>query len=316
MIDFSDINVEVVENDGKKGVFKIGPLPKGYGNTLANSLRRVLLSSMEGSGVTSIKMSGVDHEYSTVEGVKETVIDILLNIKDVRFKCESDEPQIVRVEVSGPSDVKAGDLMLTESVLIMDPKKKIATVTGKGTKFAMEMTVEKGIGYQLGDEEVRSEVGRLPIDTKFSPVERVMYKVDEARKGGRMDLDLITISVLTDGSIDPKEAIIKSSSILRDLSEKVMVIAGGEIEIAEKKGKKSTKKSDKDKKSGEIGTVLIGDTDLSTRTKSALVNAGIEKVEDLISKTEDEVKSVKGFGKKAFDEVSDFLKSNKLELME
>lgn len=313
MIDFSDLNVEVVENDGNKGVFKIGPLPKGYGNTLANSLRRILLSSMEGAGVTSVKISGVDHEYSTIEGVKETVIEILLNLKDIRFKVDSTEPQTLKISVKGPCDVNAGDLDLTESVEVMDPKKKIATITGKGTKFDMEMVVEKGIGYQLGDEEVRSEVGRLPIDTKFSPVERVMYKVDETRKGGVMDLDLITISVFTDGSIDPKESIIKSAKIMMDLSERVMMIANGEIkEVA---SNEKSKKSE-DAKSEKASTVetLIGDTDLSTRTKSALVNAGIETVEALVSKSEDEIKDIKGFGKKALDEVSDYLESNKLEL--
>ncbi|MFH1547198.1 MAG: DNA-directed RNA polymerase subunit alpha [bacterium] len=311
MIDFSDLNVEVVENDGSKGVFKIGPLPKGFGNTLANSLRRVLLSSLEGSGVTSIKISGVDHEYSTIEGVKETVIEILLNLKNVRFQCDSNDPQIVKVSVKGPADVKAGDFDVTESVIVMNPKAVVATVTGKGTKFDMEMTVERGIGYQLGDEEVRSEVGRLPVDTKFSPVERVMYKVDEARKGGRIDFDLITISVFTDGSIDPKDAIIKSSNILMDLTERVVAISGGKAEVKKEKSNKKKKSADKSK---EEGKVLIGDIELSTRTKSALVNAGIDTVENLTSKTEDEVKDIKGFGTKAFDEVTDYLKSNKLEL--
>ncbi len=311
MIDFSDLNVEVVENDGKKGVFKIGPLPKGYGNTLANALRRVLLSSMEGAGVTSIKISGVDHEYSTIEGVKETVVEMLLNIKEVKFKCESDEPQVVKLSVKGPSDVKAGDLDLTESVSISDPKQKIATVTGKGSKLDMEMTVEKGVGYEFGDEGVRAEVGRLPLDTKFSPIERVMYNVEETRKGGKMDLDMITISVFSDGSIDPKDAIIKSSNILMDLSERVMVIAGGGLVERDKEDKAQKKDS---KKVDDFSSMLVEDTVLSTRTKSALVNAGVKKVVDLLEKTEAELMSMRGFGQKALDEVLDMLGKNKLEL--
>lgn len=302
MIDFSDLNVEIVENDGKKGIFKIGPLPKGYGNTLANSLRRILLSSLEGAGVTSIKMSNVDHEYTTIEGVKETVMDIMLNIKEVRFNCESSEPQVVKVSVKGEKEVTAGDLDLTESVTVMDPKSHIATVTAKGATFDMEMTVEKGIGYKLGDEGVRSEVGRLPLDTKFSPITRVMYNVEETRKGGKMDLDMITISVFSDGSVDPKDAISTSAGILRDLSEKTMMLAGGEVQVTEVE--EEVVEESEEKKSEDM---LIEDSSLSTRTKSALVNGGINKVSELVGKSEDDLSELKGFGAKALEEVQDFL---------
>lgn len=311
MIDFSDLKFEVVENDGEKGIFRVGPLPKGYGNTLANALRRVLLSSLEGAGVTSVKISGVDHEYTTIEGVKETVMDILLNIKDIRFKCDSDDPQTVKISVKGEKEVTAGDLDITESVTVMDKDTHIATVTGKDTKFEMEMTVEKGIGYQLGDEEVRSEVGRLPLDTKFSPVKRVMYNVEETRKGGKMDLDMITISVFSDGSIDPREAIATASKILMDLSEKTMILAGGDVMEVEAEDEKE---EEEEKGSSDIESTLVEDTDLSTRTKSALVGDGIDKVGDLLDKTEEQLMDVKGFGEKALDEVLDYLEDNNLSL--
>jgi DNA-directed RNA polymerase subunit alpha len=313
MIDFSDLKVDVVENDGNKGIFKIGPLPKGYGNTLANALRRILLSSLEGSGVTSVKIANVDHEYTTVDGVKETVMDILLNLKEIRFKCESDEPQTVKVSVKGEGNVTAGDLDLTESVSVMDPKAVIATVTGKDAKFEMEMTVEKGIGYRLGDEGVRSEVGRLPLDTKFSPIKRVMYNVEETRKGGKMDLDMITISIFSDGSLDPKDSLAKASNILMDLAEKTMVLSGGVSESIIGKDVEDEEKDDSEVES-ESADMLIEDTDMSTRTKSALVGDGIAKVADLLNKSEDELMDVKGFGDKAMDEVATFLDDNKLSL--
>jgi DNA-directed RNA polymerase subunit alpha len=240
-------------------------------------------------------------------------MDILLNLKEIRFKCESDEPQTVKVSVKGEGNVTAGDLDLTESVSVMDPKAVIATVTGKDAKFEMEMTVEKGIGYRLGDEGVRSEVGRLPLDTKFSPIKRVMYNVEETRKGGKMDLDMITISIFSDGSLDPKDSLAKASNILMDLAEKTMVLSGGVSESIIGKDVEDEEKDDSEVES-ESADMLIEDTDMSTRTKSALVGDGIAKVADLLNKSEDELMDVKGFGDKAMDEVATFLDDNKLSL--
>ncbi|MEA3357436.1 MAG: DNA-directed RNA polymerase subunit alpha, partial [Patescibacteria group bacterium] len=152
MIDFADLSIEVVENDGKKGVFKVGPLPRGYGHTLANSVRRVLLSSLSGGAVTSLRIEGVSHEYSTIKGVKETVVDMIMKIKGINFRCDSDEPQVVRISKSGVGDITAGDIDLTESVTVENPNFKIATIADKKTVLDIEMVVERGVGYRVADE--------------------------------------------------------------------------------------------------------------------------------------------------------------------
>ena len=172
-----------------------------------------------------MRISGVDHEYSTLKGIKETVVEIQLNVKNVRFSCQSDEPQTIHLKAKGKGEVTAGDLQLTESVTVMDPSAKIATITDPKASLDMELVVEKGIGYRVADEELRSEVGRLPMHADFSPVERVTFTVEKTRKGEMMDLDLIMLTIFTDGSIDPKDAFGRAAEILKVAFEKMFMLA-------------------------------------------------------------------------------------------
>ncbi len=299
-VDFSDINIEVVENDGKVGTFNIGPLPRGYGHTLANPLRRILLSSLPGGGVTSMKIAGVQHEYSTLKGVKETVVDIMMNVKGIRFKCESDDPQVVRISTKGENEIKAKDLELTESIEVMNPDHVLATITDSSTSLDMEFVVERGVGYRSADTDSRSESGRLPMDADFSPVERVTFNVTSTRKGEKTNLDLIVMQVVTDGSVDPKDALMKATEVSRDVFDSMNVLLqGGEVEPKETEEESEIQ--------DEVKDWRIEDLSISTRAKSSLIDAGIEKLDDLLSKTGDELLEVPGFGEKALEEVREVL---------
>jgi DNA-directed RNA polymerase subunit alpha len=312
MVNLSDIKVVIAENDGKKGVFKIGPFPRGFGNTFANSFRRVLLSSIPGGGVTSIRITGVDHEYSVIKGVKETVIEIQLNIKAIRFSCESDEPQVVRLKKKGAGVVTAGDLDVTGDVLVMDKKAKIATITDKTTTLEMELVVERGTGYHPADESLRSEAGRLPMHCDFSPIERVTFDVEETRKGKQLDLDLVVLTVFTDGSIDPLSTLGKASEILRALYDKVVVASGvaeGGVVTTEAPEVPVSEVS-------EAENWLLEDLPISKRSKTKLGDAGFVKVGDVVAKTASELLAVPGFGDAALKELKTVISEYGLSLKE
>jgi len=235
MINFDGLSVKTLEEKGAVGKYLIAPLPKGYGNTLANSLRRILLSSLEGSAVTSIKINGVKHEYSTIPGVREDVLEILLNIKALRFKSTSDEPQVCYIEASGEKLVKGADIKVTQSVEVMNKDAIIANLTDKSSSLSIELIVERGMGYTLGDDKQRSEIGRIPLDSDFTPVRKVLFKVGKARKGRETELDSVTIEIETDGSIDPKDALMESVKILQNFSGAVMVALGmSKLEVEER----------------------------------------------------------------------------------
>lgn len=313
MIDLSDITIEQIENDGKKGIFKIGPLPKGYGHTLANPLRRVILSSVHGTAVTSMRLAGAEHEYSTISGIKETVIGIQMNIKALQLRCDSDEPQVIRLKKSGKGAVTAADLELTESVTVVDPKGVIATLTDSKASIDMELVVEKGIGFRPADEGLRSEVGRLPMNADFSPVERAMFDIEQTRKGEQMDLDLIVMTIFTDGSVDPGEALGRSAEILGVAFNKMVTLLGLEPEapvetvVADDTGKGTAP---------EAAEWLVEDVSLSNRTKSRLMESGLEKVGELAEKTAEDLLEIPGFGEAALSEVKDMLNEYGLSLKE
>lgn len=312
MFDILGFDIETVESTEKRGIFKIGPLPRGYGHTLANPLRRVLLSSLEGAGITSLRISGADHEYSTIKGIQETVIDIMINLKGVRFKVDSDEPQVVKLSVKGAKEVTAKDIDVTESVTIMNPELKIATMTDKTAKLDLEMTVEKGFGYKAGNENVRSEVGRLPMDASFSPVERVTFSIDETRKGEKTNLDMITMTIVTDGSVTPNYALSHSSKVLLDVFGRFVDILA--VESSTRTVTPVIRETAETVAAGDVAGQSIESIDISKRAKTALVAAGINTVADLVAKTEAELKSLSGFGDKALEDVKNFLNTNSLTL--
>ncbi|MBN1619022.1 DNA-directed RNA polymerase subunit alpha [Candidatus Dojkabacteria bacterium] len=321
-MDFADFTIEVVANDGKTGVFKIGPLPRGFGHTVANSLRRVLLSSLPGAGITSFKISGIDHEYSTIKGIKENVLDIELNLKRIKFNCDSNEPQVVRLSEKGAKEVKASDLELTESVTVLNPDTIIATLTDSNSSIDMEIIVERGVGYKLGDEEVRSEVGRLPLDASFSPIERVNFRVDETRKGEMMNLDMVTMTIFSDGSVDPKDALGSCAEKLTKMFTRIIDILSFEPKEIDKQIEKvETSEEEKvseteDVSSNDIKALFVEDLPVSKRAKSSMIDAGIKTVGDIVEKSSEELLNLSGFGDKALSEVKELINGYGLKLRE
>lgn len=239
--------VKILKKEGSRTTFEISPLMPGYGATIANPLRRVLLSSLEGAAVTSIKIKGVNHEFSTVPGVMEDVIQLILNIKKVRFKLHSEGPVKLTLSAKGEKEVTAKDIKLTSDVEVINEDQHIATLTDKKTDFEMEIDIEKGIGYIPVEQRQKEKlaIGVIAIDAIFSPVRLVNFIVENVRVGQRIDFNKITIDVETDGSIEPEEALKKASDILVKHFETV-----GSVEIQEKKEskKEAKKKATKTKK--------------------------------------------------------------------
>ncbi|OGN27602.1 MAG: DNA-directed RNA polymerase subunit alpha [Candidatus Yanofskybacteria bacterium RIFCSPLOWO2_01_FULL_49_17] len=239
--------VKVVSKGENKAVFEIGPLMPGYGATIANPLRRVLLSSLEGAAITSVKIKGVDHEFSSMPGVLEDVIEIILNIKKIRCKLYSDGPVKLTLDVKGEREVTAADIKTTSDVEVINTDQHIATITEKKTEFSMELDIEKGVGYVPVEQRQKEKlaIGVIAVDAIFSPIKLVNFKIEDVRVGQRIDFNKITMEVETDGSIEPEAALKKAAEILID---QFKVVSEVEVpEITEKPAKKEarTKKSRK-----------------------------------------------------------------------
>lgn len=297
--------VKVDEQDKNTATFAIEPLHSGYGMTLGNSLRRVLLSSIAGAAVTSFKVDGASHEFTTLPGVKEDIVQIILNLKGVRFRLFSDEAQTIRLSKKGSGIVKAKDITLNADVEIANPNHVIANLDGAKAALNMDIVVEKGRGYRPIDEsgsdrKVVSDM--IVIDAVFSPVQRVRYKVENTRVGQMTDLDKLIITIETDGTISPKDAFEEAAAILvnqytalagQTRVEQSAPLSGGLTEGGE---------------AGDESTVLntpIEDLNLSARTTNALVNNDIQTLKDLFALSDVELRDLKGFGSKALDEVKE-----------
>ena len=239
--------VKIVKKDGNRATFEISPLMPGYGATIANPLRRVLLSSLEGAAVTAIKIKGVDHEFTTVPGVMEDIIQIILNVKRIRFKLFSEDPVKISLSVKGEKEVTAADIKTTSDVEVINPDQHIATLTDKKADFEMELDIEKGIGYVPVEQRQKDKlaIGVIAVDAIFSPVRMVNFTVENVRVGQRIDFNKIVIDVETDGSVEPEEALKKASEIIIKHFETI-----GSVEVPEKKEKKKEgkKKAAKTKK--------------------------------------------------------------------
>lgn len=234
--------IKTVKVDGNRGTFEISPLMPGYGATIANPLRRVLLSSLEGAAVTSIKIKGVDHEFSAVEGVMEDVIQIILNVKKIRFKLHSEGPVKLTVSVKGEKEVTAADIETTSDIEIINPEQRIATISDKKTVFEMELDVEKGIGYVPVEQRQKDKlaIGVIAVDAIFSPVRLVNFSVENVRVGNRIDFNKVTMEVETDGSIQPEAAVKNAAEILANHFQQIAA-----IEIPEAAAKPAKKKASK-----------------------------------------------------------------------
>ena len=293
------IDTEELSADGKHGRFVVEPLERGFGNTLGNSLRRVLLSSLEGVAVKSIKIEGVLHEFSTIPGVKEDVTQIILNMKGLTAKLNSQGEKKVEIRAEGPCEVTAASIMCDSEVEILNPDMHIATL-GEGAKLFMEITMDRGRGYvsgernkQLAEENV---IGLLPVDSIYTPVIKVNYTVENTRVGQITDYDKLTLDVWTNGVVNAQEAVSLAAKVLTehlnlfvDLSDK-----GYSTEIMVEKDDKGKEK---------VLEMTIEELDLSVRSFNCLKRAGINTVEDLINKSEEDMMKVRNLGRKSLEEV-------------
>ncbi len=287
--------------------FAIGPLEPGFGHTLGNSLRRTLLSSIPGAAVTQVRFDGALHEFTTLPGVKEDVSDIILNLKDVILRCESDEPVTLRLDVKGPATAYASDLKGSADVEILNPTLPLATLNGKGN-LGMDVTIERGRGYVSADLNKKSHtIGVIPIDSIFSPVRRVAYSVEQTRVEQSTNYDRLILDIETDGSISPKEALASAGDTLRslvglvaDMSESPQGLELGDIAVA------STGSPDLD--------LPIEDLDLSERPRNCLKRAQVNTIGELLERSVDDLLNITNFGQKSLDEVIQRLDERGLSL--
>lgn len=288
------------ENSDKSADFVIEPLHAGYGNTLGNSLRRVLLSSIRGGAIVAFRIEGATHEFTTVAGVKEDVVDIMLNLKNVNLKVHTDEPIELRLEKKGAGVITAGDIKTSADVEVVNPDQVIATIDDPKKSVVFDLVVEAGRGYRtIEDSSVeRLHSDMIALDAVFSPVLRVRYKVDSTRVGQETNLDKLILTVETNGAITPREAFEEASAIL--VNQYTALAGSTAVESAPALGQSDSEET------SELNTP-IEELNLTARTANALVNNEIRTVHDLVTLTEQDLRELKGFGSKALDEVKDKL---------
>ena len=313
MFDFERPNIEVVEisEDKKYGRFVVEPLERGYGITLGNSLRRIMLSSLPGAAVSQVKIEGVLHEFSSIDGVKEDITEIIMNIKSlaIRNNSETNEAKTAYIEYEGEGVVKASDITCDSDIEILNPDLTIATLCGKKTKLYMELTITKGRGYVSADKNKSNDlpIGVIAVDSIYTPVERVNINVENTRVGQITDFDKLTLDVYTNGTLVPDEAVSLAAKVLSehlslfiDLSDKA-----NSIEVMSSKEEDTSKKA---------LVMSIDELELSVRSYNCLKRAGINTVEELTNKTPDEMMKVRNLGRKSLEEVLAKLKELGLQL--
>ena len=299
MIEIEKPRIECIESptDESYGKYVIEPLERGYGTTLGNSLRRVLLSSLPGTAVTSIRIAGVQHEFSTIPGVKEDVTEIVLNIKRIIARLHSDEPKTVYIEASGECEVTAGDIKADSEVEILNPELHIATL-GPDASLSIELTVDHGRGYVPADKNKGPQqvIGTIPVDSIYTPVLKVNYAVENTRVGNQTDFDKLTLEVWTDKTISPRDAVSLGAKILVDHFTLF-------TDLSDSIGSRSTVVEKVETQRDKVLEMTIEELDLSVRSFNCLKRANINTVEDLISKTQDEMIKVRNLGRKSLEEV-------------
>ncbi len=314
MVEIEKPKIEIVEisEDNRYGKFVCEPLERGYGTTFGNSLRRILLSSLQGAAITSIRIDGVLHEFSTIPGVRDDVTNIILNLKSLCLKMYSDEPKIIRLDVEGAKEVTAADITVDSDVEILNPELHIATLNDEGS-LHMEMMVERGRGYVSADKNKKPDhvIGVIPIDSIFSPILRVNYTVADTRVGNVTDYDKLTMEVWTDGSIRPEEALSKAAGILIMHLRLFQNMAGVSEDEEEEAG---TFLEPQENDTAKVLEMTIEDLDLSVRSYNCLKRANINTVADLTAKTEDEMIKVRNLGRKSLEEVKKKLQDLNLSL--
>jgi len=299
MLEIEKPRIECVERseDNTYAKFVVEPLERGYGMTLGNSLRRILLSSLPGTSVTSVKIEGVLHEFSTIPGVLEDVTDIVLNIKSLALKGHTDESRILRLEAKGEGVVRAGDIITDPDVEILNPELEIATLEHDGRLF-MEMTAERGRGYVSADKNKKPEhiIGIIPIDSIFAPIYKVNYSVEDTRVGQITDYDKLTLEVWSNGSLSPEEG---TSLAAKILSEQFRLF----IDLTDKYKHVDILVEKEEEAKDKVLEMTIEELDLSVRSYNCLKRAGINSVEELTQKTEEDMIKVRNLGRKSLEEV-------------
>ena len=310
MFDFERPNIEVVEisEDKKYGKFVVEPLERGYGITLGNSLRRIMLSSLPGTAVSQVKIDGVLHEFSSIPGVKEDVTEIIMNLKSLAIKntSASNEPKSAYIEFEGEGVVRASDIQVDSDIEIINKDQVIATLSGgKDSKLYMELTITNGRGYVSADKNKGEglHIGVIAVDSIYTPVERVNMTVENTRVGQVTDYDKLILEVWTDGTVSAKEAVSQAANLLIEHLKSFSNLSDESSITAEMMVEKDDKGKEK------ILEMTIEELDLSVRSFNCLKRAGINTVEDLISKSEEEMMKVRNLGKKSFDEVKEKLQS-------
>ena len=300
MIEFEKPNIECLEIDEASNYAKFvcEPLERGYGVTIGNSLRRILLSSLPGCAITSVKIEGVLHEFSTIPNVVEDVPELIVNLKNVRLKFEGNEEKVLRINFKGEGEVTAGDIQTDGTVEILNPDLHIATVA-KGGSLVMEMTADRGRGYNSSEQNKKpnQDISVLPIDSIYTPVRKVNYQVENTRVGQMVDFDKLTIEVCTDGSLKAHEALSLAAKVMTGHLELF-------IDLSETTKNTQVMVEKEESKKEKVLEMAIEELELSVRSYNCLKRANIATVEDLISKSETEMMKVRNLGKKSFDEVT------------
>jgi DNA-directed RNA polymerase subunit alpha len=292
----------------KFGRFSAQPFERGFGTTIGNALRRILLSSVEGAAITSVKIDGVLHEFSSVPGVVEDTTDIILNLKQIPFRCHSDHAETLVVHAVGPRTVKAGDIQASANVEILDPEAPIATLSEEG-KLSMEMRLRKGRGYVSADRNFDEDlgIGYIPVDSIHAPVRKVNYIVEDARLGQKTDYDRLTLEVWTNGAISPQDAVAMAAKILKDHMSIFINFEESSDEVVDFPTTEDERVLDQLNRS-------VDELELSVRSYNCLKNANIKTIYDLVTKTEPEMLKTKNFGRKSLNEIKDILAEMGLSL--
>ena len=303
----------IIKEDASVGIYEIDGLYPGYGHTLGNSLRRIILSSLPGAAITSVKITGVSHEFSTIEGVKEDVITILLNLKKIRIQLLSDEPQVMTLRVKGVKNATGADIEAPGQVVIVNKEQHIASVTDKNTTLEIEITAQKGLGYVPKEivQKERVDIGAIALHAIYTPIKRANYEVENMRVGNRTDFNRIKLFIETDGTITPHEALERSIVIMIEQLKAIVGFKEEEIIAVEEKAKaqveEAAEKSSKKEIDPEFLKTRIETLDLSPRTLNALTSANIRTLGGLTRKKEEDILDIDGLGSKGVQEIKKFL---------
>ncbi|OHA80280.1 MAG: DNA-directed RNA polymerase subunit alpha [Candidatus Yonathbacteria bacterium RIFCSPHIGHO2_01_FULL_51_10] len=306
----------IISEDTFKGVYEIDGLSPGYGHTLGNSLRRIVLSSLPGAAITSVKIEGVPHEFSTLDGVKEDIIMILLNLKKVRFHMTTDEPQHATISVKGVKTVTAADIKVPGQVEILNPDLHIADVTGKGITLSIDMVIERGMGYVSKEvhQKEKVEVGVIALDAIFTPIRRVNYEVENMRIGDRTDHNRLRLFIETDGTLTPREALERSISIMISQLKAIVGFVEEEVSASAEEYASGEGHAEKQEIDQDVLKTRIEALDLSTRTSNALAAANIRTLGGLARKKEEDLREIDGMGDKGIGEIRDVLAAHGITL--